>query len=1441
MTQVPPSGRALPHLDDALESAIADLLAGTADHRSSPERAMNGAQDGGAERARSEANALVPIAAALHTAPPLDPARRAALGALLERIAANPDDDLPPGAPAAPPTPAADPTADPTTAPHRNGARPAGAAAVVGLLAILALGGALWRSRGAAGGTDPSAGSTTPPAAAVPGAGPGGAPPSPADAAAAQAATLGASRPASVAGGTDAGAAARATSLLGMPSLGYTSAAATATALHAARSLAVADAGPNAVSQPGGLPGGAANIAAPPVEAAPSEVPPAATSQPKRRATAVQATPVPPTTVPPTTAPAPTIDVSTPAGDPNHPCYALAQPNVLVARILADDGAPIVDAVVTLFLVGQIDFASFGATDARGCVAIEQAPGRYDLRAEAAGFDARWYPGAVDRAAALALEVDGAAARAPVDVRLPRSVAAPPSPTATLPAASFNATPTAAEPTSAASPTAPPPAPATAPADADADADADDLTTIDVATSDVAVRDVTTTDVAAPDLAASDLATNDVAAPDRAATLAGLPLDRQRQLDGLAEFAQDGGTVTAVALDDRIVWGVVGPRVLGWPRDAGGGSTAPVAWTPVLPEVPEAIALDGDRLVVATPGRDGAPATVWIFDIAPTGALGHVAALGACDLTGSGAAEVMALAADDTWIYALTERGLSIVDAKRAAAPFEIGHAAAGTAPTARASGSLTLLGDGTHALLARPSGLQVIDVRAPAAPRVVFQGVPRDVHAVAADGGTVAVAIEAVTGRLAGTGGTLRLTTLDVADPTRPRALAAVALPGGTHAGGTDAGGTLPDGAGSAAGGSRAVTALAGEQAAVVDGDGRSLWIIDLSDPAAPVASGRIALSAAPTGAAALAMDADGTAAVALGAAGIRLLADGLTAPHGVVPPVAQLVLDADGRVGWGAAGAVGIVAVDLDSRPDAAVPGGWLLGSTAATAPDGSAADVHSVLATANTVYALTRRGGLMAFDGTDPRRPTRLAPSDGRLAAIDGGALPVQLAADGGRLYVPDAAGTVHVIDVRRPADPREVGQLAGVGHDDDRLVALAADGTRLYALTTDGRTSRVHALDVGDAAAPRPLGAAAALDQAYRRIAIWGDRLVLSGDRVAPGLGAIDRSLDPATRIEVPGLAAGAVGLIELPGGGRRALVADDAFLTAVDLDALADAHGRISGRSVRLPLGRRAAGGSTDVRIVGDHVYVARHEAGLFARPHGGGWLPQAPSAAPPGSGGPGPLTYRLYLPSVVKGHPTCVLPGRVHGVLLVDGALASFVDQGPPSGAGGELALARFRPGVASWLGGLGVGTRPGTGASIVLWGEQANFVGQGADAGALATAFPGRIVPRPGRRIDLALRSAEQQLGVRAGTASAEIAGRVVLVATVGWPEDVHTKAVTDAARLRTAGWRIEAIALGDDAPIAQLAELTGDATGVARVAALAELPMAMARAGQAAWLCAR
>ena len=161
MTQVPPSGRALPHLDDALESAIADLLAGTADHRSSPERAMNGAQDGGAERARSEANALVPIAAALHTAPPLDPARRAALGALLERIAANPDDDLPPGAPAAPPTPAADPTADPTTAPHRNGARPAGAAAVVGLLAILALGGALWRSRGAAGGTDPSAGSTT--------------------------------------------------------------------------------------------------------------------------------------------------------------------------------------------------------------------------------------------------------------------------------------------------------------------------------------------------------------------------------------------------------------------------------------------------------------------------------------------------------------------------------------------------------------------------------------------------------------------------------------------------------------------------------------------------------------------------------------------------------------------------------------------------------------------------------------------------------------------------------------------------------------------------------------------------------------------------------------------------------------------------------------------------------------------------------------------------------------------------------------------------------------------------------------------------------------------------------------------------------------------------------------------------------------------------------
>ena len=47
MTQVPPSGRALPQLDDALESAIADLLAGTTDHRA-PERATNGAADGDA-------------------------------------------------------------------------------------------------------------------------------------------------------------------------------------------------------------------------------------------------------------------------------------------------------------------------------------------------------------------------------------------------------------------------------------------------------------------------------------------------------------------------------------------------------------------------------------------------------------------------------------------------------------------------------------------------------------------------------------------------------------------------------------------------------------------------------------------------------------------------------------------------------------------------------------------------------------------------------------------------------------------------------------------------------------------------------------------------------------------------------------------------------------------------------------------------------------------------------------------------------------------------------------------------------------------------------------------------------------------------------------------------------------------------------------------------
>ncbi|MFN8424605.1 MAG: hypothetical protein U0470_14915, partial [Anaerolineae bacterium] len=361
-----------------------------------------------------------------------------------------------------------------------------------------------------------------------------------------------------------------------------------------------------------------------------------------------------------------------------------------------------------------------------------------------------------------------------------------------------------------------------------------------------------------------------------------------------------------------------------------------------------------------------------------------------------------------------------------------------------------------------------------------------------------------------------------------------------------------------------RAAVALRGRHAIVLDGDGRTLWAVDVSDPDAPAVARALPLADAGVDAAALALGDDGRVVVGLGALGLRIVAaeaiepgaGGPAAAEGeVLPPILAIVPTGDGRTAWAAVGTSGLAALDV--QPGAARR---RVGMTAVTGIDGRRAFVHSVLPVGRRVFALTDSAGLAVFDGVDPTAPRRLAAP--RLVAVAGGDRSVQMAASADRLFVPDASGAIVVVDAAPGMEPAITARIEGVARGRERLTALVADDARLYALTTDDRSSRLLAFDIAGGGAPRPCGAAVTLGLAYRHIALDGGRLVLSGDRSAPALGAVGLGRfaaddDRAEQVEIPGLAAGSVGLVALPGGVRRALVADDGYLTAVDLGALAE--------------------------------------------------------------------------------------------------------------------------------------------------------------------------------------------------------------------------------------------------------------------------------------------
>ncbi len=1427
MTNPPlPYDPRLAALDDAVEAALAG---------SPPPAAPAGA-------IAATAAGLAGVAHALGGAPSLDPARRAAIAARLVELAAAPD-----AAGDGSSVPAVDPAAPPSASERRDGTGPTtrrgrDAAAIAGVLVLALVGGALWRGRAVDGGDA----LRRPPSDAVPdgaaaGAGaPGGFTSGGGDPSrSAPGHTSPAATPARR-GEEAARAAADGSAAAGRP-------ATTATATAARRPVVAGAAAARAAAGDGA----SAVRSTPPGAAGPND--------PSTRTPDDPPTPAPPSggrsgrDDPATAAPATPAASATPPAAAAHPCAYLVQPSALVARVVDEGGRPIEGALVALFAVGITDFASIGTTLADGCAAVEQAAGRFDVHAQAAGHAARWYPGVPDRAAAVAVALEDGVGRPPIDLVLPASE--PATPTAAPPPAT--ASPTGA-PSAAPSPattpaltgwlpatpptsTQAPPATATTPplaAAASAGVRSEALASGERAShpgwspaassgaanglskpaADAAGRFDAPTGAARPALP-SDAARG--AAVDAADEAEASPAALRERLAALAAFDQDGGTVTGVAVAEDATFAVVGARVVGW-RDGAG--EAPTVWSPVLPDVPEAIAVDGGRLVAAVPGDDEGPASVWIWDAAHTA--GALPLLGACALEGSSARRIVGVAADATWIAVRTEVGLSVIDAKRAAAPREVGFLALPEPPPGRAASAVALLDGGAYAVVAGRGGPWVVDLREPSAPRPV--GVAGAVGAVGVAAGrdalVVAVAADDGAGAVPGSDpeAIWSVHTYDVRVPARAQHLASLPLTGGSAARG--AGAPAP------------ALAVHGTTAVVADSAGG--WRIDLRDPARPVVverhtrpDGAGAGVGAAADAVAAAIEPDGGAVrLAQGRLGLARAAwrdgdAGWTATAGLVPPMAHWTRSADGGAGWGAAGAAGIVSFAMDAGRGGP-PSARRLGAVA------DAADADGVAAVGATVFALTQQAGLVAIDARDARAPRRLAVPDA-LAGLRGGQGPVQMAVVGHRLYVPGADGAIHAIEAADGRTPRWLGRRAVTADGPSRLVALAAADDALVALASDGRRSRVHMLPwTDDDPLPAP-GPVIDLARPYRRLLVAGDDVVLSGDRAAPGLAAFERR-DPAPApIEVPGLAAGDVGRLDLPGGVRRLLVADDDYLTAIDLDALADPARRVSGRSVRLPHGRRADDGTVDVRIVGDDVVVGRGEAGLLWRPHGVIALPAPPAAATPIGDLAARFAYRAFLPQVRNGAAGCAAATRRHDVLALDASTASAAWLGGAGAAG----LAGLGPGAAAWLEAVGVGRAPGASASVIGWGAQADLWASGNDLTALLAPLPAAR-PSTGRRIDAALAGAAVQLALHGDPTRSPRHGHVVVVAAGGWDAGVHGAAVAQAAALRRAGWTVAAVAAGpaDDGDLRrQLGELTGEPRAVQPAAHPADLPGALRAA--AAW----
>ena len=1076
-------------------------------------------------------------------------------------------------------------------------------------------------------------------------------------------------------------------------------------------------------------------------------------------------------------------------------CAGPAAPQTLTVHVVDGAGGALADADIAIGRAPDGPLDVYAVTGVDGCRRVVLAPGEHHVRASWRGLT-RWYPSSADRSNAEPVAMKDTPQSLTVILATDDVEPAP---------AAMRSTPRRAAASGI----------GTSP---DADGGND-----------------TSPDADGGNDASPDADGGSDAAADAPASADGLP-DR---------ITQTGGAVTNVAFDAATgtVWAIVGPRLTAW-RVAADGWVA-LGRSDVLPAVPEALAIGDGRVAIGLMGRGG-PAEVWLFD---AGAFTRPIVRIRIPLLKSGAVKIGAVAVGGQLVWAVTDRGVSILDLKPAA-PVEVGIVATddGRFQAMDAldwQGDVVVLGERRYAAVVRPWGLWLIDAIDPRRPSVRSSPAAHATRprwpAFAVDARGPSVAFVDVTDDGPG-----RLTVLDASDPDRPVVRAHIDLADTTPAAERHSR-PVPIRDDPRDGRSRgAAAAWRADGVTVLSADARWWAHAALHDdgPAwtasgtgAPWDASRAVVAVldaagtptdhAPTDRAST--DRASTSAmpippfvVAGGDAGLRAHFDNATsvvAPD-IAPPLWQTVLGADADTLHGAAGRAGVATFAIgsddvayraatrlfgDGEPgDAGSAGGGRdCGAVVAVAADTSARSGE----TGGGAVALTAACGLVTL-AIEPDGRARvlghvdwLAPQPEVVAHAvplvvrDGRAAWVEAEADGRGAFVA-------VADVRSRAQPRRAGRVRP-RQGFPVAIGAAPDAWLIMSSTGVGATLEVWPAGL-DAAAPRN---STSLARTYRTVSADGGVILLSHPAEGPGTALL--ALEPfggGLRAERSGWGFGAVALADSAfSRGDHVLASDGAALAALDIR-----HGLAPvGQSVALPHGQLIDAWGTspqrdDVLWTRGDAYVALGDAGVLRMP--GEALGTGPTNAPAPNRRPSPI----YLPRLGAERPTTPLPAveaSDHHIVLFDGTTAAAAWL---SANGGPDTLAVAVRAAAAANGPFGRLTLARWDDWAVRW--PAPF---GNDHAARAIARSVASAPGRERRADAALALAADVLGE-----APPGAGHAILVAADDVAADAVAGAAARARGLADGGARLTVVLLGPPRPAPGLAAVADAGGAVVRSA---------------------